>query len=176
MPPIRTLLRAGWACALGALAANAAHAQAPATLCSAPEVAVFNCHSRGKTASVCASPDLAPGKGTLQYRFGSPAQVELQYPSRPSAVAGHFFASATGFSGGGESRLRFRNGNTDYILYERTVRTRFDGKGNAPQSSTGLAVRQGGKLISQRTCTGSALLNLPANAIPEEDFDYDAIP
>jgi hypothetical protein len=36
--------------------------------------------TKNKTASVCASKDLAEDKGYVQYRFGSPGKIELEFP------------------------------------------------------------------------------------------------
>ena len=52
------------------------------TLCHADETAVFDCviaHS-AKRLSVCSSKALDDKNGYLQYRFGRPGQVELEFP------------------------------------------------------------------------------------------------
>jgi hypothetical protein len=71
---------------------NAASAQSPAkstlrtlqvnTLCARNERVIFACGLRrpAKIVSVCASRDLTRDTGYLQYRFGSPAKIELEYP------------------------------------------------------------------------------------------------
>jgi hypothetical protein len=51
------------------------------SLCQPGEQTIWSCATtRGKTASVCASKDLAEEKGYVQYRFGSPGKIELEFP------------------------------------------------------------------------------------------------
>src|SRR5688500_5940508 len=71
---------------------NAASAQSPNpstlrglqtnTLCAKTERVIFACVLRrpAKIVSVCASKDLTRDTGYVQYRFGSPAKIELEYP------------------------------------------------------------------------------------------------
>jgi hypothetical protein len=52
------------------------------TLCAPDERVIFTCALRqsAKIVSVCASKDLTNEKGYLQYRFGMPGKVELEFP------------------------------------------------------------------------------------------------
>lgn len=63
---------------------KSAHAAKPQarTLCAADERVIFSCVLRQppKTVSVCASKDLTNEKGYLQYRFGMPGKIELEFP------------------------------------------------------------------------------------------------
>jgi hypothetical protein len=54
----------------------------PNTLCAKEERTIFGCMLRrpAKIVSVCASKDLTSDKGYLQYRFGLPGKVELEFP------------------------------------------------------------------------------------------------
>ncbi|MFJ3048277.1 hypothetical protein ACIPEN_20785 [Herbaspirillum chlorophenolicum] len=157
------------------LALANAHAAAPEpTMCKPGEKDIFSCttHAR-KTASLCASPDFSAGGGTVQYRFGTPANIELQYPNTPQPAAGKFFFSSTMYSGGGEAHIRFASGGYDYILFDRTVRTNFKGPTNDPQFSSGIVVRgpKGGK-ASTRGCTNDASIKSDAyEALPKEEFE-----
>jgi hypothetical protein len=99
------MLRSKFAIALGLLVAcagaftlngrgahNPASAQSPNmstlrtlqvnTLCAKSERVIFSCVLRrpAKIVSVCASKDLTRDTGYVQYRFGSPAKIELEYP------------------------------------------------------------------------------------------------
>ena len=61
----------------------------PGSLCVRSEQIIFSCvvrransrTARDKLASLCASRTLTKNDGYLQYRFGLPGKVELQYPS-----------------------------------------------------------------------------------------------
>ena len=52
------------------------------TLCESQERVIFSCMLRqpAKIVSVCAAKDLTNDKGYLQYRFGLPAKIELEFP------------------------------------------------------------------------------------------------
>lgn len=51
------------------------------SLCQANEQTIWSCATtKNKIASVCASEDLAEDKGYVQYRFGTEAKVELEFP------------------------------------------------------------------------------------------------
>ena len=85
-PPTLTLLLillAAGATAFGSLAGAAAQRLKQAnTLCARDERVIFSCALRqtAKIVSVCASKDLTNEKGYLQYRFGLPGKVELEFP------------------------------------------------------------------------------------------------
>jgi hypothetical protein len=59
-----------------------ARAVVPKTLCAKEERIIFSCVLRrtAKIVSVCASHDLTNDKGYLQYRFGMPGKIELEFP------------------------------------------------------------------------------------------------
>ena len=54
----------------------------PNTLCDRNERVIFSCRVKrpAKIVSVCASKDLTSERGYLQYRFGLPGKIELEYP------------------------------------------------------------------------------------------------
>jgi hypothetical protein len=61
------------------------------TLCHPDEQIVFNCTVQsGKTVSLCRSPELTQHQGVLQYRFGRPGAVELQFPPPSEATPARF--------------------------------------------------------------------------------------
>ena len=61
------------------------HAAKPQTrtLCAADERVIFSCMLKqpAKIVSMCASKDLTNEKGYLQYRFGIPGKIELEFPT-----------------------------------------------------------------------------------------------
>ena len=85
LKPISTTLTGATRVLLLTFVTDAALAAAPPpTLCKQGEKEVFSCTTKArKTASLCASPDFSAKGGTLQYRYGSPAKLELQYPDTP---------------------------------------------------------------------------------------------
>jgi hypothetical protein len=91
-------------CALFALiirssnAGSAAPTRKPATLCEKNETVIFSCGMRKSTKilSLCASKELDQQKGYVQYRFGQPGKVELEYPaSRQSTQSAFTYARYT---------------------------------------------------------------------------------
>lgn len=52
------------------------------SLCARDERVVWSCETmrEGKLASICSSRDLAQSRGYVQYRFGRPGKVELEFP------------------------------------------------------------------------------------------------
>ena len=61
------------------------------SLCRAGEQTIWTCTTvKNKVASVCASKDLAEETGYVQYRFGSPGKIELEYPKEREGSAQKF--------------------------------------------------------------------------------------
>jgi hypothetical protein len=58
----------------------------PNSLCAKDERIIFSCHIKrpAKIVSICASKDLTSDRGYIQYRFGLPAKVELEFPKERS--------------------------------------------------------------------------------------------
>ena len=57
-------------------------AQQSNTLCAKDERVIFSCPVKrpAKIVSLCAAKDLTSDRGYLQYRFGLPGKIELEYP------------------------------------------------------------------------------------------------
>src|ERR1700741_4134038 len=68
---------------LAAQSPGASHAN---SLCAKDERIIFSCPIKrpAKIVSVCASKDLTSDRGYIQYRFGLPEKVELEYPKERS--------------------------------------------------------------------------------------------
>lgn len=93
----------------------AAGAGAAASLCAPTETAYFACSTAGaKVISVCG--DASSGK--LQYRFGRPGRIELQYPEQPSEGARLFRFAHYSRPQTDRIELRFDNATTQYALFE----------------------------------------------------------
>jgi hypothetical protein len=60
------------------------------SLCTKDERIIFSCPVKrpAKIVSVCASKDLTSDRGYLQYRFGLPGKIELEFPQRSDRDAG----------------------------------------------------------------------------------------
>jgi hypothetical protein len=62
------------------------------TLCAPNERIIFSCPIRksAKLVSLCASKDLTSNRGYLQYRFGAPGKIELEYPKDRTGTQAKF--------------------------------------------------------------------------------------
>lgn len=101
------------AIALIALAAPDAHARVP-SLCTMTENTVWSGTAHAKIYSVCASKNLTPTTGYLQYRAGKPGKVEFKYPAALIAPRGHFVFLELAHG----AQLTFKHGAYDYTISE----------------------------------------------------------
>ena len=132
----------------GSARQDAARAQVS---CGQDEQTVFTCPVQGgKTISVC-------GKdGEVEYRFGA-GVPEL-------AIKGGRFASVP-YSGGGEAQIAFANGDTQYIVFSRIVRTNFTaGEPNNPEFTDGVAIVRGGEVIGEKLCKAGSAQSVDVSA------------
>lgn len=107
--------------------------------CVDGEETVFSCKTTsGNDLAVCA------GGESVHYRFGK--------GSPSMSLMGAEWASVA-YSGGGEAQIRFANGNTNYIVFSRIVRTNFKpGEPNNPAISDGVIVTRGEEVLGMHTC------------------------
>ncbi|MFY9477360.1 MAG: hypothetical protein WAQ08_06815 [Aquabacterium sp.] len=151
-------LACGWMLGLMVCSASAQAAPTP-TLCQPDETVWFSCRiGQAKTVSLCGTPQ------TLQYRFGTPQRVELQYPK----VATNGFTS---FSWGHYSRsqvdriqIGFDNHGTTYAVFDYTEGKQRDAgvEVNATKQlhCTSAPQSQLGKLKDKLPCDEDSALNL----------------
>jgi hypothetical protein len=127
--------------------------------CTGQEQVVFSCSVGKKIVSVCASKDISPTNGYLQYRFGKPNAPELVFPdsTKSPLPRSGIQARTLMFSGGGGSYLRFINGKYNYIVYTAI------GKGWGTKD--GVWVEKDGKPIADLRCR-----NIPDSTLGEEFF------
>ena len=57
------------------------------SLCTADETVVFTCAAKAKIVSACASKDVSPHGGYLQFRIGKGNRVEVSYPASRARTA-----------------------------------------------------------------------------------------
>ena len=110
-------------------------------------------------------------KGRVEYVYGAGDKGELELNSP-------LFSSAA-CPGGGISRLRFRNGNYSYIVYD--VMCHSGGMGENQRSKSdfaGLVVLNQSDVVFNKTCTSfeDEVFGVDSGILPEsvekEDFDY----
>lgn len=109
-------------CAVLCISANAANGVKATTHCMPDEKVIFSCpFKNGKTASLCASPDLSKDSGTLQYRFGRIGKApELSYPQPADHPRTYFWLDSSHGGRWAQYDLSF---STDQFRYAILVQT-----------------------------------------------------
>jgi hypothetical protein len=114
----------------------------PNTLCAKDERVIFSCPVKRpvKIVSVCASKDLTSEHGYLQYRFGLPGKVELEFPKERTGTQQkfqytHYF------------RARFDLTEINFTIddYQYQVFDDYNGEEKPAISSQGVSVTAPGK-------------------------------
>ena len=116
---------------------QAASRLAAASLCAKDEKIVFSCSLKRsmKIVSLCSSQKLSKDGGYLQYRFGAPDKIELEFPNnRPDSLKvfkySHYFRAMVDYT-----EISFsRNG------YTYTVFDEYNGEEKPAVSEQGLTV------------------------------------
>jgi hypothetical protein len=112
------------------------------TLCAKDERIIFSCPIKrpAKIVSVCGSKDLTSNRGYLQYRFGLPGKVELEYPKDRTGTQQkfkytHYF------------RAQFDLTEIGFTIdgYEYSVFNDYNGEEKPAISSQGVSVTAPGK-------------------------------
>jgi hypothetical protein len=134
-----------------------AGASAGENLCLAGEQVIFACATgrASKIVSMCASPDLAAGKGSLYYRFGTRQKIELAYPDKANGNPEHFrYAHYSRFQTE-RSEVTFSIGKYAYTVFDY-----YDG-GEKPEYHRGVQVTPGSQgRESVFACKGQVTSNL----------------
>lgn len=114
----------------------------PNSLCAKDERVIFSCPVKRppKIVSVCASKDLTSDQGYLQYRFGLPGKIELEYPKDRTSTQqkfkySHYF------------RAQFDMTEIGFTIegYEYSVFNDYNGEEKPAISSQGVSVTAPGK-------------------------------
>jgi hypothetical protein len=120
------------------------------TLCHQHEEIYFSCSTGNKIVSLCASGNISPSNGYVQYRFGTPDHIELEFPSEPNPPRKSF--SISDISGGNLNfvHVRFKSGGYDYVIYQGFP--------------SGVYVKKNGKAVLNSTCTAGVYQQLSQRA------------
>ena len=114
----------------------------PQTLCAKNERIIFSCPVKrpAKIVSVCASKDLTSETGYMQYRFGLPGKVELEFPKDRKGTQekfqySHYF------------RARFEMTSINFTIdgYEYSVFDDYNAEEKLVVSQQGVSVTAPGK-------------------------------
>jgi len=92
-----------------------------ATMCYPHEEIYFSCPVGNEIVSVCASGNISPKNGYVQYRFGHPGKPELEFPAESYPPMNKF--SISDFHGGNISsiHLKFKVEKYTYVVYQSST-------------------------------------------------------
>ena len=114
----------------------------PNTLCDRNERVIFSCPIKrpAKIVSVCASKDLTSERGYLQYRFGLPGKIELEFPKDRTGTQ-------TKFQYSHYFRAQFDLTEISFNVngYEYEVTDDYNGEEKPAQTIQGVSVTAPGK-------------------------------
>jgi hypothetical protein len=112
------------------------------TLCAKGERVIFSCPVKrpAKIVSLCASKDLTSETGYVQYRFGLPGKIELEYPKDRTGTQAkfqytHYFRAQVDLT-----EISFSNNG-----YEYQITDDYNGEEKPAQSIQGVSVTAPGK-------------------------------
>jgi hypothetical protein len=114
----------------------------PNTLCAKDERVIFSCLVKrpAKIVSLCAAKDLTSDRGYLQYRFGLPGKIELEYPKDRQATQQkfqymHYFRAQVD-----ETEISFQINGYEYQIFDT-----YNGEERPPISTQGVNVTAPGR-------------------------------
>jgi hypothetical protein len=112
------------------------------SLCARDEQVIFSCTVKrtAKIVSLCASHDLDKGHGYLQYRFGLPENVELEFPKDRQSTQQQFHYSHYFRYQFDETEIRFNINGYEYSIFDN-----YDGEEKRAISQQGVSVTALGK-------------------------------
>ena len=141
----------------------AVSAEASESHCTAREQIVFSCPVGEEWVSVCASSDLSPSSGYLQYRFGKIGKPELVFPELIFPASFFIRVGTLLFAGGGGGYVRFIDAPYQYVVYAAISKDWGQ--------KDGVAVLKDDRLIANRVCR-----DVPISKFSEAFFSQTGLP
>jgi hypothetical protein len=142
------------------LALASAQAFSHPSHCSKEEKTVFSCLIGKKVVSVCASENLSPTDGYMQYRFGKPGHLERRVPAKEA----HPFKEKVGANaydgpqGSQNGTIDFVNGDHSYTVFWDSHRSETNQENGANMwfEISGIRVLRKEKLLAEMKCGPSS--------------------
>ena len=109
----------------------------PRSLCNTDERIVFNCTTKQseKIVSVCASRSLTKDKGYIQYRFGIPGKIELEFPQTRAQTQQAFKYSHYFRAQFDQTEISFTSNGYEYSIFDD-----YNGEERPARSEQGVRV------------------------------------
>lgn len=126
-----------------------ASSPASGSMCTKADAVVFSCPlgNGKKTVSMCASGDVAGGKGRFYYAYGHDGAPELVYPANGQPSEGAFTRTHLGFAGNtGGYAYGFSNKGYKYTVYSIAGERNLQSAGVIVQNASG------GKVVAKMQC------------------------
>lgn len=127
------------------------HFSSEEVMCYPHEEIYFSCPIGDKVMSVCASGNISPQNGYVQYRFGRPGKPELEYPEQSEPPTDRFLI--TDFAGGSinSTHLKFKTAGYVYVIYQ--------------SATNGVYVKNNGKTVANFSCGGGHYQQINSRAM-----------
>lgn len=125
----------------------------PGTLCENTEKIVFSCTIRrpAKIVSLCSSKELTKGRGYLQYRFGLPGKIELEFPKQREQTQSAFKYSHYFRAQFDQTEISFSQEGYEYAIFDD-----YNGEQKPAQHDQGVRITPNtGKEVTL-SCRGKA--------------------
>ena len=151
----RTILVAGVTFCIAAVAVVSGSQQQmqAGSLCESAEKIVFSC-AVGKTSkivSLCSSKDLTKEKGYLQYRFGLPGKIELEFPKQREQTQAAFKYSHYFRAQFDQTEISFTSDGFEYAIFDD-----YNGEQKPAQHDQGIRITAPGGKETTLNCRGKA--------------------
>ena len=107
------------------------------TLCESAEKVVFNCTvgKAAKLVSLCSSKDLTKDHGYLQYRFGLPGKIELEFPKGREQTQSAFKYSHYFRAQFDQTEISFTSDGFEYSIFDE-----YNGEQKPAQHDQGIRI------------------------------------
>ena len=123
------------------------------SLCESAEKIVFSC-TVGKTAkmvSLCSSTELTKDRGYMQYRFGLPGKIELEFPRQREQTQSAFKYSHYFRAQFDQTEISFTANEYEYAIFDD-----YNGEQKPAQHDQGIKIRPPIGSEVTLTCHGKA--------------------
>src|SRR6185503_12634451 len=92
----------------------------PGSLCESTEKVVFSCTitKASKIVSLCSSKELTKDRGYLQYRFGLPEKIELEFPKQREQTQSAFKYSHYFRAQFDQTEISFTTNDYEYAIFD----------------------------------------------------------
>ena len=139
-------------CLVAVTAGSGAQTQ-PGSLCESTEKTVFSCTvgKAAKMVSLCSSKELTKDRGYLQYRFGLPGKIELEFPkqreeSRSAFKYSHYFRAQFD-----QTEISFNSDGYEYAIFDD-----YNGEQKPAQRDQGIRITPPTGKETTLSCRGKA--------------------